>query len=122
MFFPIVKILSHPSSFLDLKLLFMKLLLKIITGVILYTIVDVLSLKKQKFTVAKCKFWISPILGLETTFTAFEYPIMVFSSEMSPSGTKKSKINIKNHFCKCLAFKGKKNFVLAVLAFGEVKI
>ena len=116
MFFPIVKISSHPSSFLDLKLLFMKILLKIITRVILYIIVDFLSLKKQKFTVANCKFWIWPIPGLKTAFTAFEYPIMAFSSKMSPSGTKKSKINIENDFCKCLAFKGQKK--LCVGLFG----
>ena len=121
-FFSIFSFLSPPSSILDLKLLFMKLLLKIIPRVILQTIFDVWGLKKQKFPVANYKFWISPILGLETAFTAFEYPIMAISSKISPSGTKKSKINIKNHFCKCLAFKGKKKYMLAFWAFVEVKM
>ena len=70
--------------------------------------------KKQKIPVANCKFWISSILGLFMTFTAFKYPKMAFSSKLSSSGTKKSKINIKNHFWKCLAFKAQKKLCLGL--------
>ena len=53
---------------------------------------------------------------------AFEYPKMAFSSKISPSDTKKFKINIKNQFCNYLAFKAQKNYELAFLAFIEVKM
>jgi len=42
-------------------------------------------------------------------FMGLEYPKMVFSSEVGPSDTKKSKTNIKNHFRKFLAFKAQKD-------------
>ena len=40
---------------------------------------------------------------------AFEYPKTVFLCKVSLSDTKKSKTNIKNHFCKFLALIAQKN-------------
>ena len=56
------------------------------------------------------------------TFTAFEYPKMAFLSKVGPSGTKKSKRNIKIIFENVWPLKLKMNYALAFLAFIEVKM
>ena len=55
-------------------------------------------------------------------FMALEYPKTVFLCKVSPSDTKKSKTNIKNHFRKFLAFKAQKIYELAFMAFVELNM